>query len=206
MQRPVPKGVQGVKVTTSPLLLQCSAVFNIPSVAKYQNKTGTSKVGAISKAQKAQKTFFEKNLKFLIFFFQKMSHSAEKCKRGTLWALLTYILLQNIKKLKRGTLLRHEKNFEKSRTVPKKIERGDPLVSSGFVGYVKKVKNEGGTLCTKFALAGLGLNCFISFCKKLYIRDEVCGLTKKKLATVRVGHFSLEKRRLKNERRTLWRH
>ena len=26
--------------------------------------------------------------------------------------------------------------------MPKKIERGDPLVSSGFVGYVKKVKNE----------------------------------------------------------------
>ena len=51
-----------------------------------------------------------------------MSHSAEKCKRGTFWALLTYILLQNIKK----------------------IERGDPLVSSGFVGYVKKVKNERG--------------------------------------------------------------
>ena len=60
---------------------------------------------------------------------------------------------------------------------------------------------KGGTLCTKFALAGLGLSSFISFCKKWYIRDEVCGLTKKKeikkLATVRVGHFSLEKRRLK---------
>ena len=26
----------------------------------------------------------------------------------------------------------------------KKIERGDPLVSSGLVGYVKKVKNERG--------------------------------------------------------------
>ena len=64
------------------------------------NQTGTSKVGAISKAQKAA---LKKNLKFLIFF-QKMSHSAEKCKRGTLWALLTYILLQNIKKLERGTL------------------------------------------------------------------------------------------------------
>ena len=67
--------------------------------------------------------------------------------------------------------------------MPKKIERGDPLVSSGFVGYVKKVKNERGTLCTKFALAGLGLSnlsSFISFCKKWYIRDEVCGLTKKK--------------------------
>ena len=34
------------------------------------------------------------------------------------------------------------KNFRKSRTVPKKIKRGDPLISSGFVGYVKKVKNE----------------------------------------------------------------
>ena len=51
-----------------------------------------------------------------------------------------------------------------------------------------------GTLCTKFALAG-----FSSFCKKWYIHDEVCGLTKKKekiLATVIVGLFSLEKRRL----------
>ena len=28
--------------------------------------------------------------------------------------------------------------------MPKKIERGYPLVSSGFVGYVKKVKNERG--------------------------------------------------------------
>ena len=55
------------------------------------NKTGTSKVGAISKAQKAQ--------------------SFQNCK---------------------------------SRTVPKKIQRGDPLVTSGFVGYVKIVKNERG--------------------------------------------------------------
>ena len=37
---------------------------------------------------------------------------------------------------------------------------------------------KGGTLCTKFALAALGLSSFISFCKKWYIRDEVCGLTK----------------------------
>ena len=43
-------------------------------------------------------------------------------KGGTLWALLTYILLQFITK----------------------IEKGDPLVSSGFVGYVKIVKNERG--------------------------------------------------------------
>ena len=51
-----------------------------------------------------------------------MPHSAEKCKRGTLWDLLTYILVQDIKK----------------------NQKGHPLVSSGFVGYVKKVQNEGG--------------------------------------------------------------
>ena len=28
--------------------------------------------------------------------------------------------------------------------MPKKIKRGDPLASTGFVGYVKKVKNERG--------------------------------------------------------------
>ena len=77
------------------------------------------------KSSKSAKHFFlEKKLEifFNVFFFRKMSHSAEKCKRGTLLDLLTYILLQNIN--------------------AKKIERGDPLVSSGFVGYVKIVKNE----------------------------------------------------------------
>ena len=48
-----------------------------------KNKTRTSKVGAISKAQKAQKNFFGKKHEFLKKkFFQKKSHSAEKCKRG----------------------------------------------------------------------------------------------------------------------------
>ena len=68
---------------------------------KTLNKTRTSKVGAISKAQKAQNIFLEKNE---FFFFQKKSHSAGKCKRGTLLDLLTYIPLQNIKKLEGGTL------------------------------------------------------------------------------------------------------
>ena len=39
------------------------------------------------------------------------------------------------------TLKIFEKKFSQCR---KKIERGDPLESSGFVGYVKKVKNERG--------------------------------------------------------------
>ena len=81
--------------------------------------------------------------------------------------------------------------------MPKKIERGNPLESSGFVGYVKKVKNERGTLWSKFALVELGLSELISFCKKWYIRDVLCGLTKKKkkkLATVIVGLFSLKEK------------
>ena len=37
--------------------------------------------------------------------------------------------------------------------MPEKIERGDPLVSSGFIGYGKIVKNEKGDL---FALIFAG--------------------------------------------------
>ena len=74
-----------------------------PNLDKNKTTRRPSKVGAISKAQKAQH-FFGKKLKFLIFFFQKKSHSAKKCKRGTLLDLLTYISLQNIKKLEGGTL------------------------------------------------------------------------------------------------------
>ena len=58
------------------------------------------------------------------------------------------------KKLEGGDPLGTSKIFKKSCTVPKN-RKGDPLVSSGFVGYVKKEKMKGGTLCTKFALAPL---------------------------------------------------
>ena len=49
---------------------------SFPKTFLQLNKTRTSKVGAISKAQKAQKTFFEKKLKiffrnFIEFFFRK---------------------------------------------------------------------------------------------------------------------------------------
>ena len=42
------------------------------------------------------------------------------------------------------------KKFRKS---AEKNQKGDPLVRAGFVGYLEKVKNERGTLCTQFALA-----------------------------------------------------
>ena len=53
-----------------------------------------------------------------------MWHSAEKCKRGTLWYLLTYIQLQNIKKLEGDPFGTLQKFSKKGCTVPKKIQRG----------------------------------------------------------------------------------
>ena len=121
-------------------------------------------------------------------------------KKGDPLGFINILSVAKYQKIRRGdsfeTLKIFEKNFAQCR---KKIERGDPLVSSGFVGYVKKVKNERGTFRTKFPLAWLGMSSLISFCKKCYIRDELCGLTKKKekkLATVIVGLFSLKERAL----------
>ena len=68
----------------------------------YGNKTRTSKVGAIPKAQKAQNIFFGKT-KFWIFPFEK-GRIVPKNVKGGFFDLQTYILLQNNKKLKRGTL------------------------------------------------------------------------------------------------------
>ena len=65
-------------------------------------------------------------------------------KEGTLFDFQTCILLQNNKKLKGGPFGDIKKFSKKSRTVPKKIKRGNLLASAGFVGYVK-VKNERGT-------------------------------------------------------------
>ena len=48
-----------------------------------------------------------------------MSHSAEKCKKKP-WG---FINIHDVAKYRKNS-------------------KGDPLVSSGFVGYVEKVKNE----------------------------------------------------------------
>ena len=68
--------------------------------------------------------------------FQKMSHSAEKRKRGTLWAL--YSVAKYQKKTRKGDSFQTLKNFRKIAQCRKKNRKGDRLVSSGFVGYVKK--------------------------------------------------------------------
>ena len=65
----------------------------------------------------------------------------KKLKGGTLWDFPTSILSQNIKKMQGGPF--EEKHFEKKirktcLAVPKKIERGDSLVSPGMVCYAEK--------------------------------------------------------------------
>ena len=133
----------------------------------------------------------------------KQSHRAEKCKRGQggPFTLIRFCRLRLKSKKPKGDPLETkknsknvaqcrkkrkggpfgDKNFRKNfAQCRKKIERGDPLVSSGFVGYVK---NERGTLCTKFPLTGHSLGTFSSFCKKWTDQCEVCGL--KKRVTVR---------------------
>ena len=66
-------------------------------------------------------------------------------KRGDPLGFINIHFVAKYQKTRRGDYFETLKNFRKKfRTVPKKIERGDPLVSSGFVGYVKKVKNERG--------------------------------------------------------------
>ena len=68
-----------------------------------------------------------------------MSHSVEKCKRGP---FLVYKHALCCKTKNSKSPFEDIKNFRKKVAVPKKIKRGEPLVSAGFVGYVKKVKNE----------------------------------------------------------------
>ena len=79
-----------------------------------------------------------------------MSHSAEKCKRGAPLGFINIYSVAKYKKTGKGDSFETLKNFrkkvaqcrKKSKKMPKK-NRG-PLVSSGFVGYVKIVKNERG--------------------------------------------------------------
>ena len=61
----------------------------------------------------------------------------KKLEGWTLWDFLTSILSQNIKKMQGGPF---GENFfrKKSLAVPKKNERGEPLVSPGMVCYAKK--------------------------------------------------------------------
>ena len=67
-----------------------------------------------------------------------MSHSAEICKRGEPLCFINIYSVAKYQKNRKGDSFETLKNFRKKSHSAEKIERGDPLVSSGFVGYVEK--------------------------------------------------------------------
>ena len=95
--------------------------FNIHSVAKHEK-------------------IEEKN--FFFIFGKKNLTMPKKTERGTLWGFSTSILSQNIKKMQGDPLgkkkFRKKNSEKKCLAVPKKIERGDSLVSPGLVCYAEK--------------------------------------------------------------------
>ena len=138
----------------------------------------------------------------LWFFFQKMSHSAEKCKRGDPLAFINIYSIVKFQKTRKEDSFETLKNFWKKSHLAEK--KSNLSVSSGFVGYGEKVKNE---RWDPFALISADRTwplmlvvLVVSIVRKVAQSEWDCSLTKKKekkLATVRVGHYSLEKRRLK---------
>ena len=98
------------------------------------NKTRTSKVGAISKAQKAQKTFFEKTNIHSVAKYQitkklkgdpleeKKVSQCRKTERGDPLGFSNIPSVAKHEKLKKIFF-----NFGKNLTMPKKTERGGPF-------------------------------------------------------------------------------
>ena len=78
--------------------------------------------------KKRKRLFFEKNLKFLIFFSQKMSHSAEKCKRGD---PLGFINIYSVAKYQKKTW--KGDSFE---TFSKKVAQWAEKKSKGGGGFI----------------------------------------------------------------------
>ena len=76
-------------------------------------------------------------------------------------------------------------SFGKCRIVTKNV-KGDPLVSSGFVGYLKKVKRKG-AFALSFHWPDLAL-----VISGVSLKSGPISESEEKKVTVRVGHFSLK--------------
>ena len=105
----------------------------------FKNKTTTSKVGAIYKAQKAKNIFLEN-----FSLSENVAQCRKKIRRGD--PLVSAGFVGYVKKVKneRRDPLETEKISKKVAQCRQKIGRGDSLVSSGFVGYLEKVETKGG--------------------------------------------------------------
>ena len=91
---------------------------------------------------KIWKKIFFKKIIFEIFFRKKLffkSHNAEKLKKRPFRLIQRFLQTENFKKNARGYPLINFKNFEKSRIVPKKTQRGGPLVSPVLLEALKNL-------------------------------------------------------------------
>ena len=78
------------------------------------NKTGTSKVGAISKAQNAQKTFFKKKLDIFVFFsFRKCRIVPKNVKGGDPLGFINIYSVAKYQKTRKRDSFETLKNFRK---------------------------------------------------------------------------------------------
>ena len=129
-----------------------------------------------------------------IFIFGKKSHSAEKTERGDPLGFSNIHSVAKQQKIEGGAF--GEKIFRKeSLAVPKKIGRGDPLVSPGIVWYAGKQEK-------RFWFSSLDQIVqfgAIIFCRtfKNYFGQFVW-IEKKRKATIIVA-FHFMKRRLKTQ-------
>ena len=76
------------------------------------------------------------------FFFRKLSHSAEKCKRRDPLGFINIYSVAKYQKTWKGDSFETLNNFRKKTHNAEKNSKS----GTGFVGYVKKVKIERGTL------------------------------------------------------------
>ena len=104
-------------------------LFNIYYVTKYLKKLKGDPFETLKNFRKKTKNRRIRSL--------SQSHSAEKLERGDPLGFSKLQFAVKYRKIRRGDPLDTKKISKKSRTVPKKTQRGDPIVSSGFVSYDK---------------------------------------------------------------------
>ena len=108
-------------VEEGPALNSINPIMSEPGYFQFSNKTGTSQVGAIFKAQKAQNIFFGKKLEI---FEKKLSFGncrtvPKNVKGGPFLIYKQAFCCKITKNSKRGPFGDIEKFSKKSRTVPK---------------------------------------------------------------------------------------
>ena len=107
-----------------------------------------------------------------------------KIKKADPLGFFSIHLVGKYQKIESGTFCRHLKHFEKISQCRKKIENGDPLVSSGFANARKSFWLKQGFEPATAAKP------IILCTKKWYLRGELCGLTRQGLTRELNGFYN----------------